>query len=114
MLAPFFRSTSGRLILAAAAIFLASGAAGVVWHNLYAVGIGYPVAITLSFVGVGLGLGEYTKEALFSVTVMPPMLWGFYFLTEELRFAQSTALGYGMILVALICAGKAAFPGSED
>lgn len=115
MATPYLHSTSGRLILAAAAVFLAAGAAGVISSSLYAIGIGFPAGITLAFVAVGLGLEDYTRPTLFSIMVMPPALWGFYYLMEELKYGGgSTTLGYAFAFLALCSIGKAAFPGSAE
>jgi hypothetical protein len=112
---PFTQSTSGRLVLAAAAVFLATTGWYTITHNLYALGIGMPLAITLSFVSVGLGLGDgYVKQALFAVTVLPTALWGLMYLTGEMTFRHQPWSGYVMVVLAALCAAKAAMGGASS
>jgi hypothetical protein len=105
---PFLSSPSGRLLLAAAGLYLLSAAAYLLWGNLTAFGIGLPAAITLSFVGVGLGMSDYTKQTLLAILLLPPALWGFIYLTGEFRFRSATSWGWGIALIGVIALGKAA------
>jgi hypothetical protein len=111
----FRQSSPGRLLLLAGACFLASAAALLVSGSLYAIGIGMPIGITIAFVAVGLGISDdYIRETLFAVCLLPPALWGFYYLMGELH-TGSQAGGWLMALVAAGMLGLAAFPGgSED
>jgi hypothetical protein len=108
---PFIESTPGRLVLAAAAIALISGASQLITGSYYIAGVGLPAAITLAFVGVGLGMGEYTKETLFSVLLMPPVLWGFMYLVGEIGRG---GWGWGFLLLGIVAIAKAAIPGGGE
>lgn len=109
----FSASTGGRIVWAAAAVFLATTGWYTVSHNLYALGIGMPAGITLAFVGVGLSMNDYQGEALFAVTVLPCALWGLIYATNEADFRAQTWLGYIFVLLAVLAAGKAAMGGGD-
>lgn len=113
MATPFLSSTPGRLLLAAAGLYLLSAAAYLLWTNLTVFGIGLPAAITLSFVGVGLGMADYTKQTLLSVVLLPPALWGFMYLTGEFHFRSAGTWGYGIALLGILALGKAAMGGGD-
>jgi hypothetical protein len=111
---PFLSSTSGRLLLAAAGLYLLSVAAYLLWGSHTIFGIGLPAAITLSFVGVGFGMADYTKETMLSVVLLPPALWGFIYLTGEFKFRSANSWGYGIALLGVVALAKAAMGGGED
>jgi hypothetical protein len=112
---PFTQSTSGRVMLAAAAVFLASAGWYTISHNLYALGIGMPMGITLAFVSVGLGLGDgYMKETMFGITVLPAALWGFMYLSNEMVYRHLPWGGYVMVVLAALCAAKGAMGGKTE
>ena len=81
--------------------------------DIYIIGLSFPVSITIAFIGVGLGLHEYGKELMYTVLMAPPALWGFYYLMGELEFNNANSWGYGVLLLAIIAAGRAAFPGGN-
>ena len=114
MVVPFRQSAPGRLILVAAACFLGAAAALLMTGSIYAIGIGMPIGITIAFVGVGLGLGEYTRETMYTVLLMPPLLWGFYYLMAELSSGRAGGWGWPLAILAVLALGAAAFPGSKD
>lgn len=121
---PFLSSTPGRLLLTAAGLYLLSNASYLLWGNLTIFGWGLPAAITLSFVAVGLGMGDYTKQTLLAVVLLPPVLWGFMYLTGEFHFSASRTVmgthfapnpwGYGIALLGAIALGRAALGGGQD
>jgi hypothetical protein len=113
-LVPFTRSNPGRLVLLAAAIFLLSGAVMVASDDHYAFGIGMPAAITIAFVAVGVSMGSYVKETLFTACVLPPGLWGFMYLIGELKHADARNWGYGIGLVGLLALAMAVRPGQVE
>ncbi|MBM4360022.1 MAG: hypothetical protein FJ096_18105 [Deltaproteobacteria bacterium] len=110
---PFLSSVSGRILLAAFASFTLSAAAYLVAGNLTIFGIGFPLGLTLSFVGVGLGMSEYTSQTMLSVLVLPPALWGFIYLTGEFKYRSANSWGYGLALLGVIALAKAAMGGSD-
>jgi len=112
MNSPYLKSSTGRLMLGAAAVFLLSFAAYAVASSLYAIAIGMPIGITLAFVSVGLGMDEYTKETLFACTVLPPVLWGAYIAYAHLEGAATW--GYLAGLLGVICLGNAAMGGGGE
>ncbi len=113
MSVPFFSSNPGRLVMLAAACFLGAAAWLLVAGNLYALGIGMPVGITLAFVGVGLGMTDYPKETMMSLLLLPPALFGFIYLMGE--FSTGTrSWGWGIGALAALALLKAAIPGSKD
>jgi hypothetical protein len=104
-------------VLLAGAVFLASGAAGLMMDetgSLYAIGVGFPIGITVAFVGVGIGLADYVRETMFSVLVLPPALWGFFYLMNELDFVKASTWGYGMAALAIVCLLRAAVPSKSE
>lgn len=112
---PTFNETAGgRIIWAAAAVFLATTGWYTVSQNLYALGIGMPAGITLAFVGVGLSMEDYAGEALFSVTVLPCALWALMYTTGEADHRSIVWIGYVFIVLGLIAAGKALMGGGGD
>ena len=110
---PFLSSTPGRLLLTAAGLYLLSAAAYLLWTNLTVFGIGLPAAITLSFVGVGLGMHDYIKQTMLSVLLLPPALWGFMYLMGEFHYRSASNWGYGVALLGVIALGKAAMGGDS-
>lgn len=110
----FSETPGGRIVWAAAAVFLATAGWYTVSHNLYALGIGMPIGITLAFVGVGITMTDYTGEALFSITVLPCALWGLIYMTGEADHRAVTWIGYVFVVLAVIAAGKAAMGGGDD
>src|SRR5262245_8268914 len=114
MVVPFRQSAPGRLLLVAAACFLAAAAALLMTGSLYAIGIGMPIGITIAFVGVGLGLGDYTRETLVTVALLPPLLWGFYYLMAELSSASRGGFGWPLAILAGLALVIAAYPGSSE
>ena len=113
MVVPFRQSAPGRLLLVAAACFLGAAAALLISGSIYAIGIGMPLGITVAFVGVGLGIGEYTRETLYTVALLPPLLWGFYYLMAELSHVSASGWGWPMAIIAALALGVAAFPGGS-
>ncbi len=111
MTTPFFSSTSGRLILAAAAVFMLSAAAMLLFKSAWIFGLGMPAGITLAFVGAGLGLSEYAKELAFVLLCGPPALWGFIYLVAEFEFRTANAWGWGIGLCGVLVLGRAAMGG---
>jgi hypothetical protein len=111
---PFNETAGGRVVWAAAAVFLATAGWFAISHNLYALGIGMPAGITLAFVGVGLSLPDYSGECLFAVTVLPCALWGLMYLTFEMDHRHQNWFGYVLCVVAVIAAGKAMMSGGEE
>jgi ABC-type transport system involved in cytochrome c biogenesis permease component len=105
---PFLQSPGGRVVLVAAAVFLGTTGWYTISHNLYALGIGMPLGITLSFVGVGLALPDYLGESLFAVTVLPCALWSLIYATGEATFRHQPWLGYLLVLLAVLSLGRAA------
>ncbi len=101
------------MVLAAAAVFLATTGWYTVSHNLYVLGIGMPAGITLSFVGVGLALPDYAGPSLFSVTVLPCALWGLIYATNEATFRHQGWLGYIFVVLAVAAAAKALMGGGD-
>jgi hypothetical protein len=108
---PFIESTTGRLLLAAAGIALMSGASQLITGSYYIAGVGLPAAITIAFVAVGTGMGDYTKETLFSILLMPPALWGFMYLVGEIGHG---GWGWGILLLGIVAFAKAAIPASDE
>lgn len=111
---PFLQSTGGRVVLAAATVFLATTGWYTISHNLYVLGIGMPAGITLAFVGVGLAMPDYLGESLFSVTVLPCALWGLMYATGEADFRHQNWLGYILVILAVVAAAKAMMGGGEE
>ncbi len=101
-------------MLLAAASFLGAAAAMVVAHNLYALGIGMPAGITMAAVAVGLGLGDYPKEILLSVLLLPPSLWAFTYLMGEFTAGNSHSWGWGLGALALLALLRAALPSASS
>lgn len=111
---PFLSSNPGRVILVAVAVFLASFAAYTITGSVYPIACGMPVGITIAFVAVGLGMGEYSEPAMFSILVLPPTLWGFFYLTVNVvGGAGSTTFGYITAACAALTLLKAAMGGGE-
>ncbi|MSP26652.1 MAG: hypothetical protein EXR75_16190 [Myxococcales bacterium] len=110
---PFMSSTPGRLMLAAAALFMLSAAALMLWGSAWIFGLGMPAAITIAFVGFGLGLEDYTKELLFTLLLGLPALWGFMYLVAELIFHSANAWGWGVGLCGMLALAKASMGGAE-
>lgn len=111
---PFLSHVSGRIMLAAFASFMLSSAAYLVAGNMTIFGLGFPVGLTLSFVGVGLGMSDYTKETMMSVLLLPPALWGFIYLTGEFKFRSANNWGYGLALLGIVALAKAAMGGGSE
>ena len=110
----FLSTASGRLLLVAAAIYLFTAGAYLVWDNLVALGLGMPAGITVSFVAVGLGSREYIKETLMTIICMTPTLWGFIYLMGELKYHDLGGWGWGILLLGVLALGKAAMGGDEE
>ena len=108
---PFLSSNPGRVILLAAAVFLFSFAAFSITGSIYPLACGMPVGITLSFVAVGVGLEDHVLPTLYTILLMPPALWGFYFLTAHLP--NAAGFGYAVGVAGLLSLGKAAVGGSK-
>lgn len=111
---PFFSSVSGRILLCAFASFTLSAAAYLVSGNMTIFGLGFPIGLTLSFVGIGLGMTDYTRETMMSVLVLPPALWGFIYLTGEFKYRSANSWGYGLALLGVMALGKAAMGGTPS
>jgi hypothetical protein len=60
-----------------------------------------------------MGISDYARETLYSVLLLPPFLWGFYYLMGELH-GGSTAWGWPMAILAAVLLGMAAFPGGSS
>lgn len=110
---PYLSSVSGRVLLCALATFMLSAAAYLLYGNMTIFGIGFPLGLTLSFVSVGLGMTDYTKQTVLSVLVLPPALWGFIYLTGEFKFRSANSWGYGLALVGIAALAKAAMGGGH-
>ena len=110
----FSETAGGRVVWAAAAVFLATTGWFAVSHNLYALGIGMPAGITLAFVGCGLSLPDYAGECLFTVTVLPCALWALMYLTFEADHRSVTWVGYILCVLAVIAAGKVVMGGGGE
>lgn len=110
MSTPFFSSNPGRLILLAAACFTGAAAWLLLAGNLYALGIGMPAGITFAFIGVGLGMHDYPRQALLSMVLLPPALWGFTYLMGEFSTGNHS-WGWGIAAVAVLALLRAAVPG---
>ena len=106
----FAQSTSGRLMMAAHAAFLASAAVYLFNGNLYVWGIGLPAGLTIAFVSVGFGMNDYLKETMIGITLMPALLWGFMYLMGELDWRGISWPAYVMGVAALYAAFRAAVP----
>ncbi len=110
----FSETAGGRVVWAAAALFLATTGWYAISHNLYVLGIGMPAGITLAFVGVGMSMPDYQGECLFSITVLPCALWVLMYATAEAHFRHQAWLGYIFCVLAVITAGKAIMGGSGE
>jgi hypothetical protein len=110
---PFLSSVSGRILLAAFASFTLSAAAYLLAGNMTIFGLGFPLGLTLSFVGIGLGMTDYTRQTMLSVLVLPPALWGFIYLTGEFKYRSANSWGYGLALLGILALGKAAMGGGS-
>jgi hypothetical protein len=108
---PFLSSTSGRVLLCSFSAFTLSAAAYLINGNMTIFGLGFPLGLTLSFVGIGLGMSEYTKQTMMSVLVLPPALWGFIYLTGEFKYRSASSWGYGLALLGVVALAKAAMGG---
>ncbi len=109
---PFVSSVSGRLLLTAFAAFTLSAAAYLLYGNMTAFGLGFPIGLTLSFLAVGLGMTEYTRQTLLSMIALPPALWGFMYLTAEFQYHSANNWGYGLALLGVLALGRAAMGGT--
>ncbi len=110
----FLSTASGRLLLVAAACYLFTAGAYLLWDNLVAFGLGMPAGITVSFVAVGLGTREYIKETMMTVICMTPVLWGFMYLLGELHYRGAKSWGWGIMLLGALALGRAAMGGGEE
>lgn len=110
----FLSTASGRLLLVAAACYLFTAGAYLLWNNLVAFGLGMPAGITISFVAVGLGSREHIKETLMTVICMTPVLWGFMYLLGELKYHEANGWGWGILLLGVLALGRAAMGGGEQ
>ncbi|MBM4376488.1 MAG: hypothetical protein FJ095_15510 [Deltaproteobacteria bacterium] len=108
---PFLSSTSGRVLLSAFAAFMLSAGVYLINGNMTIFGLGFPLGLTLSFVGVGLGMNDYTRQTMMSVLLLPPALWGFIYLTGEFKYRSASSWGYGLALLGVIALAKAAMGG---
>lgn len=113
MATPYLSSKSGRILLVALALYMLSAAAYLLHGNMTLFGLGFPAALTLSFVSVGLGMTDYTKQTLLSVLVLPPLLWGFIYLTGEFKYRSANNWGYGLALIGILALGKALVGGGS-
>lgn len=110
----FLSTASGRLLLVAAAVYLLSAGAYLLWNNLVALGLGMPAGITISFVAVGLGSREHIKETLMTVICMPPALWGFIYLMGEFKYHEASGWGWVILLLGVLALGRAAMGGGKE
>ena len=69
---PYLSSVSGRVLLCAFASFMLSAAAYLLYGNMAIFGLGFPLGLTLSFLAVGFGMTDYTKETMLSMLALPP------------------------------------------
>lgn len=109
----FLSTTTGRLLLVSAAIYLFAAGGYLLWSSFVAFGLGMPAGITVSFIAVGLGSREHVKETLMTVICMPPVLWGFMYLLGELKYQDASGWGWGIMLIGVLALGRAAM-GSGD
>ena len=111
---PFSSSKPGRLLLLAAAVFLLSAGCRVAAGPAWVYGLGMPAGITISFVAVGLGMAEHTKETLFATIMGPVVLWAFTYLACEFNYASATSWSWGIGLVGVLALLKAIKGPSAD
>jgi hypothetical protein len=107
----YFSTTSGRLLLVAAACYLLTAGAYLVFGSLTALGIGMPAAITVSFIAVGLGITDHMKETMLTIMCMPPTLWGFMYLIGEFQHRSANSWGWGIMLLGVLALARAAMGG---
>ena len=110
---PYLSSVSGRVLLCAFASFMLSAAAYLLYGNMAIFGLGFPLGLTLSFLAVGFGMTDYTKETLLSMLVLPPALWGFIYLTGEFKYRSANSWGYGLAFLGVLALGRAAMGGGD-
>lgn len=101
-------------MMLAAAVFLLCGACHVAAGPAWVYGLGMPAGITLSFVGIGLGMSDYTHDTMLWICVGTPALWGFMYLIGELDYASATGWSWGIGLVGLVALVKAIKGANAD
>ena len=105
-------------MLVAAAVYLLTAGIYLLYSNanagIWLFGIGFPAGITLSFVSVGFSLGDYDKEAMMGVLILPPALWGFVYLMGEFWHRKaSNGWGWGICVLGVLCIGRALVGGKK-